>query len=339
MRAVVCDDFGGPDRFDEREVDRPPLGPNSVLVRLAYAGVNPGDSRIRQGQFAPRARHHFPLVLGLEGAGFVEEIGVSGSPFEPGQAVYGFFLHDYAGDGTYAELAPARSSQLAPVPPGVPIREAAAVACAGGTAMVLVEELLDVQPGDAVVVLGAAGGVGHFAVQLAVALGAEVIGVARPSNHAFVRELGAAHVVDYRTENVAAAVARWAPTGVDAAVDTVGAEAQAQLSGMVRPGGRVASCVHAPRTDDFRARDQLFQYRFFEATPARMERLSEHVAAGRVRPRITRELPLSEVADAHRAIDDGDVRGKIVLRIDDGTPSGDQATSPVLPARAPVRRQ
>ncbi|ANN16009.1 hypothetical protein SD37_10405 [Amycolatopsis orientalis] len=317
MRAMVCDDFGGPDRFDEREVERPPLGPNSVLVRLTHAGVNPGDSRIRQGQFAPRARHHFPLVLGLEGAGFVEEIGVSGSPFKPGQAVFGFFLHDYAGDGTYAELAPARSTQLAAVPPGVSLRDAAAVACAGGTAMVLVEELLEVQPGDTVVVLGAAGGVGHFAVQVAVALGAEVIAVARASNHDFVRELGAAHAVDYRTDNVAEAVARLVPDGVDAAVDTVGGEAQSQLSGVVRQGGRVASCVHAPTTDDFRVRDQHFQYRFFEATPARMVRLSEHLASGHVRPRITRELPLSQAAEAHRAIDAGAVRGKIVLRIDD----------------------
>ncbi|WP_413105678.1 NADP-dependent oxidoreductase [Streptomyces sp. Inha503] len=317
MRAVVCDGFGGPDRFDEREVDRPPLGPNSVLVRLTHAGVNPGDSRIRQGQFAPRARHHFPLVLGLEGAGFVEEIGVSGSPFKPGQAVFGFFLHDYAGDGTYAELAPARSTQLAPVPPGVSMRDAAAVACAGGTAMVLVEELLEIRSGDTVVVLGAAGGVGHFAVQVAVALGAEVIAVARASNHDFVRELGAAHTIDYRTEDVASAVARLAPTGVDAAVDTVGGNAQAQLSRIVRPGGRVASCVHAPKTDDFRARGQQFQYRFFEATPARMARLSEYLVGGGIRPRITRELPLSEVAAAHRAIDAAEVRGKIVLRIDD----------------------
>jgi len=319
MRAVVCDEFGGPDQFREREMDWPPIGPNSVLVRLTHAGVNPGDSRIRQGQFVPRARHHFPIVLGLEGAGFVEEIGVSGSPFERGQAVYGFFLHDYVGDGTYAELAPARSTQLAPVPPWVPMREAAAVACAGGTAMVLVQELLEVGPGDTVVVLGAAGGVGHFAVQLAAALGAEVIGVARSSNHEFVRGLGAAHVVDYRAEDVPAAVARLAPRGVDAAVDTVGGAAQAQLSDIVRHGGRVASCVHAAKTPDFVARDQLFQYRFFEATPERMQRLNEHVATGRLRPRITRELPLSDVAEGHRAIDAGEVRGKIVLRIGGGS--------------------
>ncbi|WP_326611840.1 NADP-dependent oxidoreductase [Streptomyces scopuliridis] len=319
MRAMVCDEFGGPEQFREREMDRPPIGPNSVLVRLTHAGVNPGDARIRQGQFVPRARHHFPMVLGLEGAGFVEEIGLSGSPFELGQAVYGFFLHDYVGDGTYAELAPTRSTQLAPVPPGIPMREAAAVACAGGTAMVLVEELLQVGPGDTVVVLGAAGGVGHFAVQVAVASGAEVIGVARSSNHEFVRGLGAAHVVDYRTEDVSAAVAKLAPKGVDAAVDTVGGAAQAQLSDMVRHGGRVASCVHAAETPEFVARHQSFEYRFFEATPSRMQRLNEHVASRRVRPRITRELPLSSVAEGHRAIDAGEVRGKIVLRIDDAS--------------------
>lgn len=315
MRAMVCDEFGGPERIRHREIDRPPIGPNSVLVRLTHAGVNPGDSKIREGSFARRARHHFPVVLGLEGAGYVEEIGVSGSSLQLGEAVYGFFMHDYVGDGTYAELAPARSTQLARVPAGVPMREAAASACAGGTAMVLVEELLKVRPGDTVVVLGAAGGVGHFAVQLAVALGATVIGVASRSNHEFVRELGAAHVIDYRTDDVRSAVADLAPGGVDAAVDTVGAHAQAQLADIVRPGGRVASCVHAPGTSAFADHDQVFEYRFFEATPVRMKRLSEHLAAGRVRPRITRELPLSEVAEAHRAIDAGEIRGKIVLTV------------------------
>lgn len=315
MRALVCDEFGGPEQFEEREMERPPLGPNSVLVRLTHAGVNPGDARIRRGSFVTRARHHFPIVLGLEGAGHVEEIGISGSPFEVGQAVYGFFLHDYVGDGSYAELAPARSTQLAAVPPGVTMREASAVACAGGTAMVLVEELLAVRPGDTVLVLGAAGGVGHFAVQLAAALGAQVIGVARGSNHAFVRDLGAAHVIDYRTEDVAAAVAALAPGGVDAAVDSVGGEAQAGLPALIRPGGRAASCVHPAQTTGFAERDQTLHYRFFEATPSRMDRLTEHLAAGRIRPRITRELPLSDVAEAHRAIDAGDAHGKIVLTI------------------------
>lgn len=320
MRALACDDFGGPDLLTEREVDRPPLGPTSVLVRLTHAGVNPGDARIRRGEFRPRARHVFPLVLGMEGAGYVEEVGVSGSPFRVGQAVFGFFLHDYAGDGTYAEFAPARSTQLAAVPPRVPMREAAAVACAGGTAMVLVEELLAVGPSDTVLVLGAAGGVGHFAVQLAAALGAQVIGVARTANHGFVRELGATHVVDHRTEDVVAAVARAAPRGVTAAVDTVGGAAQVQLAEVVQVGGRMASCVHAPRTDAFEVRDQATHYRFFEATPTRMSRLAEHVAGGRLRPRITQSFPLAHAALAHEAIEAGQVRGKVVLEIADGLP-------------------
>ncbi|MTD52884.1 NADP-dependent oxidoreductase [Amycolatopsis pithecellobii] len=315
MRAVACDDFGGPEQLRVRELDRPPLGPNNVLVRLAYAGVNPGDSRIRQGQFVPRGRHIFPLVLGLEGAGTVEEIGISGSPFELGQAVYGFFMHDYVGDGTYAEFAPVRSRNLIPVPDGVSLRDAAAVACAGTTALVLVDELLGVGPGDTVVVLGAAGGVGHFAVQLAVAAGARVIGVARSSNHDFVRELGAHEVVDYGRDDLPAVIGKLAPDGVDSAVDPVGGAAQESLAGIVRQGGRIASCVHPARSTVFGERDQALLYRFLEATPDRLARLNEHVTAGRVRPRITGEYTLADAAKAHAAIDAGNNRGKIVLRI------------------------
>lgn len=316
MRAVVCDGFGGPDQLRVREVDRPPVGPNDVLVRLAYAGVNPGDSRIRRGEFVPMGRHIFPLVLGLEGAGTVEEIGISGSPFELGQAVYGFFMHDYMGDGTYAEFAPVRSRQLVPVPEGVSLRDASVVACAGGTALVLVEELLGVAAGETVVVLGAAGGVGHFAVQLAAAAGARVIGVARSANHDFVRELGAHEVVDYRTEDVRTAIEKLAPDGVDAAVDAVGGAAQESLADIVRSGGRIASCVNPAASTVFAERNQTFRFTFLDATPERLARLNEHLAAGRLRPRITNESALEDAAEAHAAIDAGQSPGKTVLRID-----------------------
>lgn len=296
-------------------MDLPPVGPNDVLVRLAYAGVNPGDSRIRQGQFAPMGRHVFPLVLGLEGAGTVEAIGMSGSPFEVGQTVYGWFMHDYVGDGTYAQYAPTRSRHLVAVPDGVSLRDAAAVTCAGGTAMVLVEELLKVAPGDTVVVLGAAGGVGHFAVQLAAAAGAHVIALARTSNHQFVRELGAQDVIDYQTDDLQAAIQNLAVGGVDSAIDTVGGEGQSSLAGIVRIGGRIASCVHPPATTIFADRNQEVVFDFLEHTPERLARLNEHFAAGRLHPRISGEYALADAAQAHAALDAGGNRGKIVLKI------------------------
>lgn len=315
MRAVACGEFGGPEQLQEIELDRPPIGPNDVLVRLAYAGVNPGDARIRRGEFVPMGRHIHPLVLGLEGAGTVEAIGISGSPFEVGQAVYGLFMHDYVGDGTYAEFAPARSRHLVAVPEGASLREAAAVACAGATALVLVEEILEVGPGDSVVVLGAAGGVGHFAVQLAAAAGAHVIAVARSENHDFVRDLGAHEAVDNRAGDIRAAIAEFAPRGVDSAVDTVGGATQELLADVIRPGGRIASCVHPARSAVFTARGQTVVFDYLEATPERMARLNEHFAAGRIRPRVTKEFTLAHAAQAHDAVEAGHNRGKTVLRI------------------------
>lgn len=315
MRAMAIDEFGGPDRLYERELGVPPTGPNDVLVRIAYAGVNPGDARIRRGSFATKGRHFFPVVLGWEGAGVVEKIGVSGSHFRVGDSVYGFFRHDYIGDGTYAEFAPARTRHLRLVPADVDVREAAALPIAGGTALVLVEELLRTGPGDRVLVLGAAGGVGHLAVQIAVANGAEVIGVARAENHQFVRDLGAHHVLDHRDGHLPEAVRRIAPSGVDAAVDTVGGEAQEGLSALLRPGGAVASCVHAAESPVFAERNQTVKFEFLHATAARLARLEELLLCNKVRPRIVREHPLSDAALAHADLDAGHGRGKFVLRV------------------------
>ncbi|WP_054679010.1 NADP-dependent oxidoreductase [Microbacterium sp. No. 7] len=312
---MACDGFGDPDVVYETDVELPPVGPQGVLVRMAYASVNPGDTRLRRGSFSGRARHHFPLVLGLDGSGVVEQVGASGSPFSVGQAVYGFFLHDYVGDGTYAEYASTRSSRLAPVPAGVSMRDAAAVACAGGTAMVLVEELAQVASGSRVLVAGASGGVGHFAVQLAAAAGAEVIAVARSEHHRLMRSLGAAHAIDYRDPSLPAIVTGVAPGGVDAAIDTVGGESQLLLSRLVREGGRIASCVHPAQSDAFARRGQVLEYRFFEATPSRMARLTRLLSDGGLHPHISLEYELDEVATAHRMIEAGGVAGKILLSI------------------------
>lgn len=315
MRAMAIDEFGGPDQLKERKLGMPPTGPNDVLVRIAYAGINPGDARIRRGSFASKGRHFFPVVLGWEGAGVVVKVGVSGSDFKVGDSVYGFFRHDYIGDGTYAEFAPARTRHLRLVPDNIDPRDAATLPIAGGTALVLVEELLRTTPGDRVLVLGAAGGVGHLAVQIAVANGAEVIGVARPENHEFVRSLGAHHVVDYQSGDLAGSVRRIVPSGVDAAVDTVGGNAQNGLSALLRTGGRVASCVHAAESPVFAERDQTVAFEFLHATAARLARLEELLLAGELRPKISREFPLSDAASAHADLDGGHVRGKFVLRV------------------------
>ena len=105
MKAIEIADFGGTDKFRIADRDIPPIGPNSVLIRVGAAGVNPGDVRIRRGEFAPLSRHLFPVVLGWEAAGTVEAIGMSVTDFTPGDQVFGIFKHDYIGDGTYAEFA------------------------------------------------------------------------------------------------------------------------------------------------------------------------------------------------------------------------------------------
>jgi NADPH:quinone reductase-like Zn-dependent oxidoreductase len=202
LRAVAYDEFGGPEVLKVRDLEIPPVGPNSVLVRMSHAGVNPGDSRIRQGTFVSMARHIFPIVPGWEGAGVIEQVGMAVRGLQPGQAVYGMFRHDYIRDGSYAEYSVTAASDLLARPDNLPAEQAGGLALGGLTAQMAVEEGLDLRAGQTVLVRGAAGGVGHFVVQLCVAAGARVIAISRAANHDFLRQLGATDVIDCRTEDL-----------------------------------------------------------------------------------------------------------------------------------------
>lgn len=315
MRAVAYDEFGGPEVLTVRDLEIPPVGPNSVLVRMSHAGVNPADSRIRQGQFLPSARHMFPVVPGWEGAGVVERTGTAVRGVEPGQPVYGMFRHDYIRDGTYAEYSVTAATDLLPRPDDLPAEQAGGLALGGLTALIAVDENLRLRPGDTVLVMGAAGGVGHFAVQLCAAAGARVIAVGRTVNHAFLRQLGATDVVDYQTGDLEESVRQIAPDGVDAAVDTVGGPGQARLAGLVRKGGQISSCVGGPFDDSFARRGQTFASDFLRTNPDRLRKLAEHVAAGHLRTHVSQVFPLTEAVRAHEQIDSGHTRGKLIVHI------------------------
>ncbi|CDP86686.1 MULTISPECIES: NADP-dependent oxidoreductase [Mycolicibacterium] len=316
MRAVAYDEFGGPEVLKVRDLEAPPIGPNSVLVRMSHAGVNPADSRIRQGTFVPMARHIFPIVPGWEGAGVIEQTGMAVRGLEPGQPVYGLFRRDYIGDGTYAEYSATAASDLLARPNDLPAEQAGGLALGGLTALMAVEEGLDLRRGQAVLVRGAAGGVGHFVVQLCAAAGARVIALSRTANHHFLRQLGATDVVDYAADDFEDQMREIAADGVDAAVDTVGGPGQSQLAEFVRYGGQVASCAGGPLDDSFARRNQTFSFDFLQANPRRLARLAEHVAAGRLRTHISQVFSMADATRAHEQIDSGRTRGKLVIQID-----------------------
>jgi NADPH2:quinone reductase len=314
MRAMVLPRFGGPELFEERDVERPAPGPGQLLVKIVASGVNPVDAKLRQnGSWAGLAP---PVVLGYDAAGVVEALGPGASGFAVGDEV--FYTPEIFGNprGTYAELDAVPASLVARKPAGLSFEEAAAIPLAGGTAWEAVVRRLAVRPGETVLVHGAAGGVGSFAVQFARAAGARVIATASAATHAFLRELGADVTVDYRDDVVGAVRAATGGRGVDAAFEVEGSELVGRSLPAVRPHGRIATIL-APGGDlsSLSGKNITLHGVFLTRERARLEELRPLFERGQARAIVDEVLPLAEVARAHRRMDGKHGRGKVVLRV------------------------
>ena len=310
MRGVAYDGFGGPEVLTLRDdLPDPPVGPDTVLVRVHAAGVNPVDMAIRHGYLAGFFPHRFPIVPGWDVAGVVEAAGPAITAFAPGDEVYGYVRRDDVQWGTTAELVPAPQRCLARKPSSLSHAEAAGVPLAGMTAYQALTEALEVGEGDRVLVHRAAGGVGFFAVQIAVALGAHVIGTASPRNHGFLRDAGAAEVLDY----AAGPISEQLSEPVDAVLDLVGgdtlADAPKQLRDSHGARARIASVVD-PGVLELGGR-----YVFVRPDSHDLEELRRLVDAGQLRVPIAKAFPLEQTADSQRLVAGGHVRGKVVVTI------------------------
>ncbi|GAH49356.1 unnamed protein product, partial [marine sediment metagenome] len=237
MKAIVMNAYGGPDVLEFKEVDRPVVGDNDVLVRVSAAGLNAGDCFSMRGspwlaRFAvgfPKPKDH---ILGWDMAGHVEAIGTNVTRFKTGEKVFASI------DGTLAEYACASEDKLALSPSNLTIEQAAAVPSAALTALHALRNEAKVQPGQKVLINGASGGVGTFAVQIAKVLGAEVIGVCSTRNLDMVKSIGADHVIDYTKEDFARTEKRY-----DLILDNVGNKTFADCRRVLNPEG-----IHQPNT-------------------------------------------------------------------------------------------
>jgi NADPH:quinone reductase-like Zn-dependent oxidoreductase len=306
VRAAVYDRFG--DESVLRIVDdhpEPPVGPDVVLVRAHAAGVNPVDIGIREGHLAGAYPHHFPITPGWDLAGVVERVGPAVVDFAPGDEVFGYVRRDDVQWGTAADLVPVPQRCLAHKPESLGFAEAGALPLAGLTAYQALTEVLDVGEGDRVLVHRASGGVGFFAVQIAVALGAHVIGTASPKNHGFVRDAGAAEVLDYAAGPVSGQLTE----PVDAVLDLVGGDVLADAPKQVHEVARIASVVD-PGVLELGGR-----YVFVRPDQHDLEELGRMADAGQLRVPIAKAFPLEQIADAHRLVAGGHVRGKVVVTL------------------------
>ncbi|MFJ9808728.1 NADP-dependent oxidoreductase [Streptomyces sp. NPDC101158] len=306
MRAVVVEQWGGPENLVEREVERPEPGLNEVLVRVHAAGVNPVDWKTRAGG-ALIEWGEVPAV-GWDVSGTVEAVGPGVGIFRPGDEVFGMPLFPRQAGG-YAEYVVAPARHLARKPASLSHVEAAALPLAALTAWQALVDAADVRPGERVLVHAAAGGVGHFAVQIAKARGAYVIGTASAAKHDLVRQLGADEVVDYREERFEDVV-----SDVDVVLDGLGGETAVRSLKVLRPGGRL---VTLPGPDDVPAAHDEVRALWVLVEPDHLglREIAALVDRGALRPVVETVLPLAEAAKAHEIGERGRTTGKIVLSV------------------------
>jgi len=321
MQAIVHDRYGSPDVLEAREVDRPFIGDDTVLVRVRAASVNAYDWHMLRGdpyvaRFEAGWRRPKQTVAGMDLAGVVEAVGRDVTEFHVGDEVFG----EHA--AAFAELVAARERDLAPKPVNLTFEEAAAVPMAGFTALQALRDKGALQPGQRVLVTGAAGGVGTFAVQLAKAFGAVVTGECHTSGVDVVRSLGADHVVDYTRDDVTRGPARF-----DLIIDVAAVHPLRALRRVMSPNGALV-VVGAPKGRWFaplrrpllavllsRFGTQRFLPFLAERRKADLLVLKDRIERGDVTPAIDSTYPFVETADAIRRLEAGHVRGKVVVTV------------------------
>lgn len=316
MKAVSYSSFGGSDVLALGELPDPQPGPGEVLVRVAFAAVNPLDWKIRDGAMQAVMAYEFPIIPGCDAAGVVAGAGAGATRFAEGERVFCYTKGDVIHAGTYAQLVAVPEEALAPVPDSLDLAAAAGVPVAALTAWQSLHDFAKLQAGETVLITAGAGGVGSFAIQLARQAGATVIATASAANHDYLRELGAQHCIDYRAQSVPDAVREFASNGCDVLLDCAGGEAWGQATSVLNSGARAATIVSPPDMDAA-ARDG-YSASFIHSQPSgeQLEQIAGLLNSGAMR---VPEIDLRSVQDAAVAQDDskaGHTRGKIVLEID-----------------------
>ncbi|MFJ5550657.1 NADP-dependent oxidoreductase [Streptomyces sp. NPDC093225] len=306
MRAVVISEFGGPEVLKVSEVAKPEPGLNEILVRVHAAGVNPVDWKTRAADALIAWGE--TRISGWDVSGTVEAVGPGVTLFAPGDEVFGMPRFPLPAGG-YAEYVAAPARHFARKPAELSHAEAAAVPLAALTAWQALTDTAGVEPGQRVLVHAAAGGVGHFAVQIAKALGAHVIGTASAAKHDFVRSLGADEVIDYRTTAFEEVV-----SDVDVAIDTVGNGYGARSLKVLKPGGTLIT-LNGP--DEIPADAEAFRtgWTLVEPDFHGMNAIAALAAEGKLKPALDTVLPLEEAAKAHEIVEQGRTTGKVVLSV------------------------
>ncbi|RST59985.1 NADP-dependent oxidoreductase [Siminovitchia terrae] len=303
MKAAAISTSGPPNVLQIMEFDNPHAGVGQVRVRVKAAGIQPFDLAVRSSNWAPPGLEvRYPQILGNEFAGIVDQVGDGVTDFTVGSEVLGWALL-----ACYAEYVVVSVDQIVHKPQSMPWEEAGAITASGQTAHTALQEL-GVDKGDTILIHAAAGGVGAFAVQLAQALGATVIGTASERNHDYLRSLGAIPIT--YGDDLADRVRVLAPDGVNVAFDAAGEDALRASLELVENKDRIGTIVAFDLAEELGVRLIRSQ-----RSVDRLAKLVELYSQGKLQIHIRKAFPLHQAADAHREIEGGHGRGKVVLTI------------------------
>ena len=308
MKAVVAHEYGAPDVLKFEDVPRPEPQDDEALVRVIASGVNPADPLTLSGKYAREFGTHLPLIPGYDIAGVVEKTGANISKPKVGDPVYGYATFG----GGWADYVTVKEWEVSVKPKSLSFVEAAAVPMSALTAWQALVGVAKLQPGQTVLIHGGSGGVGSFAIQIAKARGAHVIATASTANQDLLKQLGADVAVDYtktKFEDVA--------KDVDAVLDPVGKETLARSYDVVKKGGIVMCLVALPDRAELKKRDIHGAAISVHPDAADLTEIAHLIDAGKIKPIMTRVLPLSGAIAAEQQAATHHTRGKVVLRVAD----------------------
>lgn len=311
MQAIAITAFGGPDRLTLMDLPAPTCGPDQVVIHVQAAGVGLWDVKARQGSLTLEGQQ-FPLILGWESAGIIEQVGTAVTGLNVGDRV--ICTTYQVNVGHYAQYVAVPAHLVAPAPSSLDALHAAALPINGLTAYQAIYEVLKMQRGETLLITGAAGGTGTLAVQLAAHLGVHVIVTARSNNHPYLQQLGANELIDYAQTDFASAVLAAHPKGIDAVLDCVGGETAARSLKAVRDGGRFVTIVDLEQVTPTRHIDtQLLYYR---PDGQQLAELTKLVDAGQLTVHLDQVFPLAQASQAHERLETRHHQGKIVLSLE-----------------------
>lgn len=315
MRALTLNDFDAGLTLSELAIPEPAA--DEVLIRVHASSLNGFDAAVAAGMVKGMMEHQFPVTLGRDVAGVVERVRPAVTRFRPGDEVFGMVAKPVLHDGAWAEYAIPAEGTLAPKPRKLDWVHAAALPLAG-TAALMVVEAVKPSPGDLVLIVGATGGVGNYAVQLAAARGARVVATGLPRDEVHLRDLGTAETVDYSAEDIAAAVRARYPGGITGLIDLVNrGDDFAALAELVASGGRVASSLGAANVEQLASRDVAATNIFAAADTAILSRLANLADTGKLRVTVERvyRLDVDDVKEGLAVLATGRARGKLALAV------------------------